>query len=103
MVNSEGVVKNLIYVADDDVNLKAKVDVKAHSKEFVSNLEMTSEKSRNSSEINDTRHEDSSSLAMEANHNKVVLGSPQTNVPVALSSYGNGIIKADGFYEKRPK
>ncbi|KAE8711145.1 hypothetical protein F3Y22_tig00110303pilonHSYRG00339 [Hibiscus syriacus] len=91
---------------DEDVNLKAVVDVKAHSKEFVLNLEMTSEKSWNSGETNGTRHLDSSSLAKEVNHNKVVLGSPWPNVSkpmesnrVALSSYGNGTIKANGFYE----
>ncbi|KAK8651300.1 hypothetical protein V6N13_140907 [Hibiscus sabdariffa] len=106
MANSEGVVKNLIYAADDNVNLKAEVDVKAHSKEFVLNLETPSEKSRNSSDINDTSHEDSNSFAREVNHNKVVPASPRANVSepketnqIALSSYGHGTIKANGFHE----
>ncbi|KAE8732683.1 Calcium-dependent protein kinase 1 [Hibiscus syriacus] len=106
MVNSEGGVKNSIYAADEDVNLKAVVEDEAHSKEIVLNLETTSEKSRNSSENNCTRHLDSSSLAKEVNHDIVVQGSPRPNVSkpmetnqVALSSYGNGTIKANGFYE----
>ncbi|KAK8546228.1 hypothetical protein V6N13_067454 [Hibiscus sabdariffa] len=102
--NSEGVVKNLIHAADDNANLKAEVDVKAHSKEFVLNLETPLEKSRNTS--NDTRHEDSNSIAREVNHNKVVPASPRANVSepmetnqVALSSYRNGTIKANVLHE----
>ncbi|GMI84810.1 hypothetical protein HRI_002150300 [Hibiscus trionum] len=106
MSNSEGVMKNLTYAADGDANLKVEVDVKAYSKEFVLNPEMTSEKSRNSSDINDTRHEDSNSFAREVNHDKVVPASPRANASkpmatnkVALSSYGNGTIKANVFHE----
>ncbi|XWS66582.1 hypothetical protein CRYUN_Cryun05aG0212000 [Craigia yunnanensis] len=102
----EGAVKDLAYAADDSVYLKVEVAAEAASKKFVENLEMTSDDSRNSSDINDTRAAGSKSFSREVNHDKIVSASPQQNVSkpietnqVALNSYGNGIIKANGFHE----
>ncbi|XWS56095.1 hypothetical protein CRYUN_Cryun09bG0057000 [Craigia yunnanensis] len=102
-------VKDLAYAADDNVCLKVEVAVEAASKKFVKNLEMTSDDSRNSCDINDTRAAGSNSFSKEVNHNKVVPASPQQNVSipietnqVALNSYGNGTIKANGFHENGP-
>ena len=54
--NLEGVaVKDLAYAADDNACLKVEVAVEAASKKFVEILEMTSDDSRNSCDINDTR------------------------------------------------
>ncbi|MBA0850276.1 hypothetical protein Goshw_027746 [Gossypium schwendimanii] len=86
------------------VYLKAEDNVKATSEQFAENLEMTLDKSQNSSDINDTRDEDSNSFAREANHNKEVPVSPLPNVSkptnqVALSSYRNGTVEVNGFHE----
>ncbi|KAB2045239.1 hypothetical protein ES319_D01G146700v1 [Gossypium barbadense] len=86
------------------VYLKAEDNVKATSEQFAENLEMTLDKSQNSSDINDTRDEDSNSFAREANHNKEVPVSPLPNVSkpnnqVALSFYRNGTVEVNGFHE----
>lgn len=88
------------------VYLKAEDNVKATSEQSVENLEMTLDKSQNSSDISDTRDEDSNSFAREANHNKEVTVSPLPNVlkpfetnQVALSSYRNGTVEVNGFHE----
>ncbi|PPE00602.1 hypothetical protein GOBAR_DD02383 [Gossypium barbadense] len=86
------------------VYLKAEDNVKATSEQFAENLEMTLDKSQNSSDINDTRDEDSNSFAREANHNEEVPVSPLPNVSkpnnqVALSFYRNGTVEVNGFHE----
>ncbi|XP_022743163.1 uncharacterized protein LOC111294196 isoform X2 [Durio zibethinus] len=105
----EGAVKDLAYAAYDNVCLKDEVAVEAASRKLVENLEMTSDDSRNNSDINVTRSAGSNSFAREVNHNKVVPASPQQNVSipvetnqVALNSYGNGTIEANGFHENGP-
>ncbi|XVF76052.1 hypothetical protein PTKIN_Ptkin13bG0235700 [Pterospermum kingtungense] len=102
----ERAVKDLAYAAEDNVCLKAEVAVESASKKFVEKLEMTPDESRSSTDINDTRAAESNSFSREVNHNKVVPASPQQNVSipietnrVALNSYENGTINANGFHE----
>ncbi|XVF07497.1 hypothetical protein REPUB_Repub06bG0144100 [Reevesia pubescens] len=102
----EVAVKVSTYVAEDNVDSKMKVGLEATSKKFAENLEMTSDDYSDNSDINDTRAAGSNSFSREVNHNKVVPASPQQNVSipietnqVALNSYGNGTIKANGFHE----
>ncbi|XVE75842.1 hypothetical protein DITRI_Ditri12bG0123900 [Diplodiscus trichospermus] len=114
----EGAVKDLAYAADEDVSLKVDVPVEATSKKFEENLEMTSDESKNSNDINNTRSAGSNSFSREVNHNKVVPASPQQNVSipvetnqVALNSYRNGFhenglneakkLKAEKMYNRK--
>ncbi|XP_022766929.1 uncharacterized protein LOC111311636 isoform X2 [Durio zibethinus] len=102
----EGAVKDSTYSAEDNVCSKVEVGLEAASKKFSENLEMTSDDSRNGSDINDTRSAGSNSLLREVNHNQVIQASPQQNVSVptetnhvALNSYENGTIKANRYHE----
>ncbi|XVE96252.1 hypothetical protein REPUB_Repub02eG0205300 [Reevesia pubescens] len=102
----DGAAKDSTYVAEDDVCSKVEVGLKGASKKYAENLEMTSDDSRSSSDINERRSAGSNSVSREVNHNKVVPASPQQNVSipietnqVSLNSYGNGTIKANGFHE----
>ncbi|XWS59351.1 hypothetical protein CRYUN_Cryun08bG0114100 [Craigia yunnanensis] len=104
--SEEGAAKDSTYAGEDNVCLKVEVGLEAATRKFAENLEMTSDDSRNSNDINDTRSAGSNSVSREVNHNKVVPASPQQNVSipietnqVVLNSYGNGTIKANGFHE----
>ncbi|KAE8726497.1 Mitotic checkpoint serine/threonine-protein kinase BUB1, putative isoform 2 [Hibiscus syriacus] len=99
----EGFVKDPTCAADDNVSLKTEGAVKM----FAENLEMTSDDSKNSNDINDARSARSNSLSREVNNNKVVPASPQQNViipaetnQVGLNHLGNGVTKTNGFHEK---
>ncbi|XVE61360.1 hypothetical protein DITRI_Ditri06bG0033300 [Diplodiscus trichospermus] len=108
----ENAVKNSTDAVEDNVCLKVENGLQAASIKFEENLEMASDDSGNSIDINATRYAGSNSASRGVNHNKVVpAASPQQNVSllptetnqVALNSHGNGTIKANGFHENGVK
>ncbi|KAA3455244.1 START-2 domain protein [Gossypium australe] len=104
----EGAVEDSTFSAEANVCSKVEVGHEAGSKKFAEDLEMTSDNSKNSNDINNTRSGGSNSMSREVHHNKVVPASPHQNASmlpmdgnqVGLNSYGNGTIKTNGFHEK---
>ncbi|MBA0858668.1 hypothetical protein Goshw_029558, partial [Gossypium schwendimanii] len=104
----EGAVEDSTFSAEANVCSKVEVGHEAGSKKFAEDLEMTSDNSKNSNDINNTRSGGPNSMSREVHHNKVVPASPHQNASmlpvdgnqVGLNSYGNGTIKTNGFHEK---
>ncbi|MBA0684299.1 hypothetical protein Goari_025893, partial [Gossypium aridum] len=104
----EGAVEDSTFSAEVNVCSKVEVGHEAGSKKFAEDLEMTSDNSKNSNDINNTRSGGPNSMSREVHHNKVVPASPHQNASmlpmdgnqVGLNSYGNGTIKTNGFHEK---
>ncbi|KAG8483790.1 hypothetical protein CXB51_023457 [Gossypium anomalum] len=104
----EGAVEDSTFSAEANVCSKVEIGHEAGSKKFPEDLEMTSDNSKNSNDINNTRSGGPNSMSREVHHNKVVPASPHQNAAmlpmdgnqVGLNSYGNGTIKTNGFHEK---
>ncbi|KAG4183809.1 hypothetical protein ERO13_A09G132700v2 [Gossypium hirsutum] len=104
----EGAVEDSTFSAEANVCSKVEVGHEAGSKKFAEDLDTTSDNSKNSNDINNTRSGGPNSMSREVHHNKVVPASPHQNASmlpmdgnqVGLNSYGNGTIKTNGFHEK---